>query len=238
MYSNIHRRTYLIAGNSYTERRDDSARISAVKLLSFTYQSIGGEIFMEEEIWKPIVYKDIRRDMYEISNLGRVRNKITGHIMSLCPSEKGYMMALFMCEKSSKRRHASIKIHRLVALNFVDGRDETHNEVDHKDCDKRNNKASNLEWVTRLENIHRGYENGLIPIKHGNEIWNAKYSEDLIHYICKLLLWYNGNCDKVYKSFDQEKISIPRRIIHDVKYKKSWLHVSDGYFTKHYFRKR
>jgi hypothetical protein len=193
---------------------------------------------MEEiEIWKPIIYKDIRRDMYEISNLGRVRNKLSGHIMSLCPSEKGYMMALFMCEKSSKRSHASIKIHRIVALNFVEGFDETHNEVDHKDGDKRNNKASNLEWVTRKENVNRGYANELIPIKRGSEIWNSKCNEDLIHYTCRLLLWNSGNCDKVYNSFDHNKFPITRHIIHDIKRKKTWTIISDKYFTKNYFRK-
>ena len=200
-------------------------------------KTYGGDIFMETEIWKPIIYKDIKRNMYEISNLGRVRNVLTGHILSLCPSEKGYMMVLLSCNKSLNRRHVSIKIHRLVALNFVEGRDEEHNEVDHKDGNKRNNKASNLEWVTHLENIHRGYENGLIPIKRGSEIGTSKYSEDLIHYICKLLLWYNGDCNKVYKSFDKECISISRNLIHGIKYKSSWMHISDRYFTKHYFRK-
>lgn len=51
-------------------------------------------------------------------------------------------------------------IHRLVAehfLNAVDGK----NEVNHKDGDKLNNKAENLEWVSAKENMQHSVKNGL-----------------------------------------------------------------------------
>lgn len=35
----------------------------------------GGEnMSVDAEIWKPIIYKDIKINMYEVSNFGRVRN--------------------------------------------------------------------------------------------------------------------------------------------------------------------
>lgn len=55
--------------------------------------------------------------------------------------------------------------HRIVAMVFSE-RKEYQNEVNHKDGNKLNNCASNLEWVSRSENIrHRIYElNEYTPI--------------------------------------------------------------------------
>ena len=43
-------------------------------------------------------------------------------------------------------------IHTLVAMVFVPGKDEEHYQVNHKDGNKQNNNADNLEWVTPAEN--------------------------------------------------------------------------------------
>jgi hypothetical protein len=44
------------------------------------------------------------------------------------------------------------RVHTLVALAFHGPRPEGH-QVNHKDCNPRNNKPSNLEWVTPAENM-------------------------------------------------------------------------------------
>ena len=48
----------------------------------------------------------------------------------------------------------SVPIHRLVAMAFCDGRTEERNVVNHKDGNKQNNHADNLEWCTNEENVH------------------------------------------------------------------------------------
>lgn len=45
--------------------------------------------------------------------------------------------------------------HRLVALTWMPIPDAENLTVDHKDSNKRNNAASNLEWVTQEENQRR-----------------------------------------------------------------------------------
>ena len=62
-------------------------------------------------------------------------------------------------------------VHRLVALAWVD-KVEGKNFVNHKDGNRLNNKASNLEWVTQKENIDKAYENGQISLIHS---YNGRY---------------------------------------------------------------
>lgn len=190
---------------------------------------------MEEEIWRDINYRRIMPDMYQVSNMGRIRNKLSGHIMAQCPSEKGYMMVCFRTNPEEKRSHCSIKIHKIVAHTFVSGFDKQHNEVDHINGDKTDNRASNLEWVTHIENIHRAYARELIPINKGEDHGNSKYSDGFVHYICRLLLWFSGDCVKVRMCLNRFGIDISRHWMWDLKHKYSWRHISDLYFGDDYF---
>lgn len=51
------------------------------------------------------------------------------------------------------------KIHRLVALTFLK-KPKNFNWVNHKDCNRRNNHVSNLEWSNRLNNTEHAKKNG------------------------------------------------------------------------------
>lgn len=51
-------------------------------------------------------------------------------------------------------------VHRAVAQAFIPNPDNKP-EVNHKDSNRLNPKASNLEWVTRPENVQHGYREGL-----------------------------------------------------------------------------
>lgn len=51
-------------------------------------------------------------------------------------------------------------VHRLVAEYFVLNPDFKR-EVNHKDGNKQNNSAQNLEWVSRSENVSHAYRTGL-----------------------------------------------------------------------------
>lgn len=51
-------------------------------------------------------------------------------------------------------------IHRLVAEAFCDN-PRGCSEVNHKDGNKQNNNASNLEWCTRSENNRHAFQTGL-----------------------------------------------------------------------------
>ena len=72
----------------------------------------------------------------------------------------------------------TISVHRLVALNFVEGNQNL--TVNHKDGNKLNNHYSNLEFVSSSENVKHAYRIGLIkPPKNkvGTENKKAKLTE-------------------------------------------------------------
>ena len=61
----------------------------------------------------------------------------------------------------SKKSYA---IHRLVAEVFLQNPKKLP-IVNHKDGNKLNNKADNLEWCSNKENTQHGYDNGLYKFK-------------------------------------------------------------------------
>lgn len=105
-----------------------------------------------EEQWKQIK----ENPNYFISNLGRFKNK-NNKILNLNINVRGYLY----CNISTKSKVTKVKIHRLVALHFVDN-PFNKDTVNHKDGNKLNNSYTNLEWLTRKENIQHGYKNNLM----------------------------------------------------------------------------
>ncbi len=72
--------------------------------------------------------------------------------------------------------NGNYSLHRLVAVAFIPN-PENKPEVNHKDGYKENNSVSNLEWVTRKENIQHAIRTGLIKQMNKNE-GNLKYSNE------------------------------------------------------------
>ena len=105
------------------------------------------------EIWKDTY---IYGEQYQVSNFGRVRNKITGHILTPQTDNKGYLRV----RMSLHDRKATAKVHRLVAIAFIPN-PENKPQVNHKDTNKHNNSVENLEWVTNGENQIHAYKTGL-----------------------------------------------------------------------------
>ena len=178
-----------------------------------------------DEDWRPLRYKDIK-EIYYVSNNGRVINAETGQFMALFHDEKGYVITSLMCEEG---RNKTVKVHRLVATAFIPNPlDLPH--VNHIDGRKKNNYYENLEWSTISDNVLHAYKNGLITPKRGELNGTNKYSEDVIRYICKQLA--NGYSGRIIKKEVKDKfgVQITRYLVSDIKKKKTWSHVSDEYF--------
>lgn len=105
-----------------------------------------------EEIWKRVTYKEYNH--YLVSNLGRVKNDITGKILKPYEQGTGYL-SVTLYNRGKKK---TFFIHRLVAQAFISNHDNLP-EVNHIDEDRKNNRVSNLEWCTRKYNCNYGNHN-------------------------------------------------------------------------------
>lgn len=95
------------------------------------------------ETWKSIK----GYDNYEISTLGRVRNK--EKVLKAYKTDNGYFH-IFLSKNGKQKQFL---IHRLVADTFLKNPNNLK-EVNHIDGNKGNNKIDNLEWCTRKQNVH------------------------------------------------------------------------------------
>ena len=113
---------------------------------------------MNAELWKDIPGYE---GLYQVSNLGNVKSIdryvphktfgkkfCKGRTMATHINNAGYV-TVNLCKGN---HYKSFDIHRLVAITFIPVSDITGMEVNHKDEDKWNNCAENLEWVTKSEN--------------------------------------------------------------------------------------
>lgn len=110
------------------------------------------------EIWKTVE----GFNNYEISNYGNLKNKVTGRYKKLTTNKEGYIRTSI----SNGEKTVSIAVHRLVALAFIDNPDNKP-IVNHKDSNRANNIASNLEWATASENAKHMVEQGNSIDKNG-----------------------------------------------------------------------
>lgn len=100
------------------------------------------------------VFKDIPNyeGMYQVSDLGRVKNKLRNKILKCNDLRSGY--------PSLKLKQKNFRVHILVAITFLKHKPCGFKiVVDHKDDNKLNNKASNLQLLSNRQNSTKKINN-------------------------------------------------------------------------------
>lgn len=122
---------------------------------------------MKKEVFVPIVGFE---GLYEVSNLGTVkrvehwvdRKKGGKQLLNekICKHTKT-KMGYYRLSLWKNNIGTPFLIHRLLAIHFI-ANPNNKPHINHIDCDKGNNSLSNLEWVTRSENIQHAMKMGVM----------------------------------------------------------------------------
>lgn len=122
------------------------------------------------EIWKDVKGYE---GYYLVSDLGNVKRLHSKNNLKAINNGYNYLSVSLSINGNVKRFY----IHRLVAMSFIENK-ENKEEVNHIDGNRKNNKLSNLEWVTRSENHYHRYkvlnQKGVNYGKTGSKNWRSK----------------------------------------------------------------
>lgn len=89
---------------------------------------------------------------YQVSSLGRIKNIKTNRILKPFKNKtSGY----YYINIRNTRGRKCYRVHRLVATYFINNPLKL-SDVNHIDENKSNNRVTNLEWVSHLDNIRHG----------------------------------------------------------------------------------
>ena len=88
-------------------------------------------------------------ECYEVSNLGHIRNRLSGQNLKGYPNYKGYLRVMLDGKQKT--------IHRLVAEAFIPNPNNL-DTIDHIDGNKLNNAADNLQWMSREDNASKAFK--------------------------------------------------------------------------------
>lgn len=142
-------------------------------------------------------------DFYEISNTGKVRSvprtitlktkigtdrpcEFKGRLLKINKQtfKKHNIIPRYYVAFSKNGKRARFYVHRLVAEHFIPNPNKFE-QVNHIDGDTANNHVSNLEWVSRTDNMRHAFRNKLIKTekavlqldKHTREVVGEFVSE-------------------------------------------------------------
>ena len=120
--------------------------------------------------------------IFAVSEDGRVMSTRTGRELVQTTHPSGY--PLIATREGGRNGVATCyRVHRLVAMAWVPGRSDERDTVHHKNGERADARASNLEWVSRAENTAYSVEAGTHDPNRGEKNGAARLTEDAVRFI-------------------------------------------------------
>ena len=113
---------------------------------------------------------------YKVFSSGCVFSSTSNRFLKGSLAGRGYLTIQMRFNGLRKREY----IHRLVALLFLK-RSENCTEVNHKNGIKTDNRAANLEWVTRRQNLQ--HSANILGNNRNESNGMCKFSDELVRAI-------------------------------------------------------
>lgn len=126
----------------------------------------------DNEIWKPVIGCE---DIYEVSNMVRVRNAKTKKILKPF-NRKGYHIYMLYFDKKLK----AMRLCRMVASAFVTNPDNKP-FVDHINANSLDDRPQNLKWVTHKENMNNKITKENVGNSHGSPVLQYNLDGEFVH---------------------------------------------------------
>lgn len=123
--------------------------------------------------------KRIRDTDYFVSEYGELFNRRGNKLSSWVENNTGY--TLFRIYINGKAK--CYRLHRIVAECWIPNPDKLP-FVKHKNDDKTNNRARNLEWGANPDNVQEGYDNGCYRFRqrsHKVKVKNLETGETVVY---------------------------------------------------------
>lgn len=99
---------------------------------------------------------------YSATSDGHIYSHITDKVLSEKPHSSGYSSISLM--GFDGKRH-DLLVHRLICLAFHGAPKQDQTDVNHINCDKKDNRPENLEWCSRKENMRHAMIRGRLTVQ-------------------------------------------------------------------------
>lgn len=180
---------------------------------------------LSAETWKPVLGFEL---LYSVSSLGRIRRDkggrgicSAGRLLHFSANRSGYLEVKLYGGHGIKK---ILSVHSVVISSFVGPR-PSGMEVNHRDGERHNNRLSNLEYVTPIENKRDAVQRFVRQAgqkhwtKAGEDANAAKYSADTVRKVRQRAL--AGTPQTVIS----RSMGIPLGTVNQIVNRRSWKHI-------------
>lgn len=185
-------------------------------------------IQFSDEVFKDIDIEGIK-PIYQISNYGKVINKITGQQLSQQYTDDGYCRVGLA---TIDGRPIHFLVHRLVMLTFHPIENPEAFEVNHMQGVKNDNHDLELEWTTGAENRAHA-ERLCLNHNFAENHSKAVFTNDQVKIICEDLA-VGKPFEEIYKDIGETDCKDLRRSVECILKRKAWNSISKDYIFAEY----